>query len=319
MCLTVGSQSGLLTEIESPEVIFILGIAQRSGTNYLCDLLAQHPDCAPVPTIGEDFFLANADNLDTFVRGVTRQWNATWDADDRLKGELRRHLALACVSFLAERTREFRGAVPRYTVTKTPSVENLHLVPFFPRSRVVVIVRDGRAVVESGMRSFGWDFETACRRWAKGAQIIAAARGNQVPFLLVRYEDLVSNLRGELGRVLSYLQLDASSYPWEAGERLPVRGSSSFGARAEGVHWEPVSKTADFNPLQRWAGWDSAKHERFNWIAGRQSTFFGYETQDGRRWQFYWKVRNRFLDLRGKDGLLRNLARKMIRRTSPIR
>jgi hypothetical protein len=314
MCATVGSDQGSLTgEDRQPEVIFILGILQRSGTNYLSDLLVQHPDCTPMPTIGEDFLLANADKLVAFTEGVARQWNPKWDPDGRAKGELRQNLAAACVSFLVSKTREFRGTLPRYIVTKTPSVENLHLLPFFPHSKTVVIVRDGRAVVESGMKSFGWEFEKACRNYARGAQIIADARSQKLPFLLVRYEDLVSNLRGELPPVLSYLDLDAGSYRWEAGEKLPVRGSSSFGTKPGAVHWEPVQKTVDFNPLQRSAEWDSAKHERFNWIAGRQSAFLGYPALGARPGQFYWDCRNRLLDLRGRWGQLRRFAKRMTR------
>jgi hypothetical protein len=45
------------------------------------------------------------------------------------------------------------------------------------------------------------------------------------------------------------------------------------------VHWDPVPKGADFQPLLRFAHWSKAQHQRFNWIAGRELGLFGYEPQ----------------------------------------
>ncbi len=80
-------------------------------------------------------------------------------------------------------------------MAKTPSVKNLQLLNVMPIGKSVVIVRDGRAVVESGMRSFGWSFDAAARMWTRGADTIMQAQEQGVEFLLVRYEDLVSRRR----------------------------------------------------------------------------------------------------------------------------
>ena len=42
----------------------------------------------------------------------------------------------------------------------------------FPDDYLIVLVRDGRAVVESKQRSFGETFESAAREWAAGAETI---------------------------------------------------------------------------------------------------------------------------------------------------
>ena len=43
------------TSVLTEEPIFILGISQRSGTNFVSDLLALHPDC-DATLIPEDRF-----------------------------------------------------------------------------------------------------------------------------------------------------------------------------------------------------------------------------------------------------------------------
>jgi protein-tyrosine sulfotransferase len=304
-----------------PQVVWILGILQRSGTNYLRDLIELHPDCQTADPIGEDFLVANADKLQQYARGVAGDWNPDWDKDGKLQHELLLSLGEACVSFLTSRACSGPGPSRGYVVTKTPSVKNLPLLTLFPRSRAVVIVRDGRDMIVSGMNSFGWTFETMCRQWADAARTIQSAQAAGVPFLLVRYEDLLSNLRATLAGVFSYLDIDAAAYDYEAAAKLPVKGSSSFGTDGGGVHWRPVAKTADFNPLRRWAGWDAARHERFNWIAGAESAGFGYEPVcDGRR-PGYWKWWNRWQDFLTAFSRRRSAVKRLWRRgeSSPSR
>jgi hypothetical protein len=296
-----------------PEVVFILGILQRSGTNYLFDLLAQHPDCVAVSGIGEDFLIANAEKLNGFVESVAHCWNASWDPAGEFQRRLRENLGEGCIELLASQATTCSEKMPRYIVSKTPSVKNLHLISTFPRCKVLVIIRDGRAVVESGMKSFSWDFELSIRQWVQGARIISAANDASVPFYLVRYEDLINDLKNQLTQVFSFLGLDDGSYSYEAAQATPVRGSSSFG-RAGEVQWLPVATTAEFNPLTRWSTWSAAKLERFNWIAGPEMHNFGYELKQHHRWRAFWRCRNRILDMRRATGQALRPLRRVIGR-----
>ena len=98
---------------------------------------------------------------------------------------------------------------------------------------------------------------------------------------LVRYEDLVADPSRQMTDVLAFLGLDLADYDLSAAARLPVRGSSVFlGGKAK-VHWEPVERTADFDPLRRWAAWASEQHRRFAWLAGRQQVALGYGLEYG--------------------------------------
>ena len=58
--------------------IFILGITERCGTSFLCDLLALHPDCLAVQErVPEDFFLAESRLITRYADNLFRIW-AHW-------------------------------------------------------------------------------------------------------------------------------------------------------------------------------------------------------------------------------------------------
>lgn len=256
--------------------IFILGIAQRSGTNYLHDLVALHPDCATrnPPTL-EDYLLRDAEHLLAYARSLAPFWSAHWQFHDQEPAILAA-LGRGLMSFIAA------AAPGKRVITKTPCVENLeHFPKLFPDVPLLILVRDGRAVAESAFRSFQRPYEHSTRMWAYGAKLIRAFQEAHVgpggaKHLVIRYEDLVQNVRGEMRKVLELLDLDTEVYDFDAAENLPVRGSSVHRGESKKLHWEPVQKTENFRPLQRFANWSKVQHNRFNWIAGKEMSYFGY-------------------------------------------
>lgn len=260
----------------SQRIVYIMGIMRRSGTNFLGSLIGLHPDCIRVQGIWEDFLVANSGKLGEFVRHVTAAWNPEWDSDGRYANRLGRYLGAACESFLVDSAGVDPEHAPRYVVAKTPTVQNMGRLALFPHTMPIVVIRDGRDVVESGMRSFGWKFDDAVLAWNKAAQTIIRAQKKKVRFLPVRYEDLVHDLDTQMRRIFEYLDLDPGRYDFQAAADLPVLGSSDL-ARAEGrVHWEVVQKSADFNPVRRWAAWNPEQLKRFDQIAGAANAYFGY-------------------------------------------
>ncbi len=278
--------------------IFILGILPRSGTNFLRDLLRAHPDCGPPERVWEDFFVYHADLLCRYVDKVCAHWTPRLGIDDALRDRLYVHLGSGVISFLTELTDAGR------VVTKTPRVENLGMFfKLFPDAHLLILVRDGRAVVESAYRSFRWYRELTMHRWAKAAQTILefdrANKDSSHQYQIVRYEDLWHDLEGELRRILGFLGLDPSVYDFEAAARLPVRGSSSVRKRRdEPMHWDPVKKTPEFDPISRWRHWSRARHERFNWVAGTYHVRLGYEQQRSSSNRVLWALWNLVLDVR---------------------
>jgi protein-tyrosine sulfotransferase len=272
----------------TPDPILILGIMQRSGTNWMRDLLLCHSDCYGAK-IQEDFLLANSHLLLRFGSSLYRSWPQKWRADQRVGPQERLHRILgeALLEFIGQERRDGNsvGAPSppsgRRLVTKTPSVANLdHLVNFFPNSQLIILGRDGRAVVESIVQGFGWEYETAIRRWDSAAREILSFRASGGPILqrtiLVKYEDLYSAPESELQRVLAFLNLDPTKYDLDQALKLPVRGSSVFGRELDEAERRRLERTEEFSPLDRAAHWGRWKHERFNRLAGESLEALGY-------------------------------------------
>lgn len=288
-------------QVTPSDPIFIHGILPRSGTNFLWDLLLLHPDCAPARhPVREDLFLDHSDHLIRFVDEVRAAWDPRWGrSDEDLSALMYRGLGTGLVSFL-------HVDAERRLVTKSPSVKNLgRFFDFFPAARLIILVRDGRSVAQSSMTTFGWDLDRGGREWAAAADEIVAFQAAQVhrstKWRIVRYEDLVDDPELQMRKILDFVGLDVAPYDFRAARDLPVRGSSSFGTSEHGIHWEPVHRDSSFSPKDRWRCWDSAALERFNWLAGRQLRYFGYDpvgaapTRSG-------ALRHRLRDWRWKEG-----------------
>jgi protein-tyrosine sulfotransferase len=259
-----------------PHPIFIHGILPRSGTNFLWDLLLLHPDCARGrEPVNEDLFLDQSDHLVAFGNAVRASWDPRWGTfGDDLPGRLLASIGEGLLSFLwTDRDRRL--------VAKSPSVRHLdRFFAFFPQAQLLILVRDGRSVVQSATDTFGWSFDRACRAWAEGARTIRrfqqaeSARADR--WRIVRYEDLVDDAEGQLRAIFEFVGLDASRYDFEAARHLPVRGSSAFGRQKGEVHWATVPKNEGFAPKERWRSWRASRLQRFDWIAGAQLAEFGY-------------------------------------------
>ena len=253
----------------------------RSGTNYLMDLLCCHPDVAPGRfPVKEDLFLEQSDHLIRFVTNVRSSWDPTWgEFPHDLEADLLGAIGDGLISFLWTDKR-------RRLLTKSPSVRNIQRFhQLFPEAKLLILIRDGRSIVQSCVDTFGWDFDTAAYRFSDAANELLewlSSGGQTSSNLVVRYEELVNDMKPTMMHVLDFVGLSPESFDFSAADALPVRGSSSH--RGEGrsaVHWDPVPKDASFWPLERWSSWDPAKLARFEWIAGGESRALGYDTGRG--------------------------------------
>ena len=287
----------------------------RSGTNFLSDLLLLHPRCeAGLPA--EDFLVAHTDLLVKYARSTSKEWSPHWKVKqylDQPEWVVMRHIGEGLMSFLklqveAEATHDDQKILApspqKRLVTKTPSVKNLqNFFKIFPNAQLIVLIRDGRSVVESGMQSFRWNFEVRAHAWADAARTILAC-APQTPntdgrYLIVKYEDVYQETEKEMKRILSFLGLETNCYDFEKAANLPVRGSSEEHRKGKGHHhWEPIEKTPDFNPLTRWSYWGQAKRRRFNWIAGEYLAYFGYCQPTELKVSVFWQIWNVILDIR---------------------
>jgi hypothetical protein len=293
----------------------------RSGTNHLMDLICSHPEIAPGRSpVKEDFLLENSDHLIRYVSDVRMSWDPIWgEFPQEIEADLLRSLGDGLISFLwVDRNRRL--------VTKSPSVKNVgRFHQLFPEASLVVLIRDGRSIVQSCIDTFGWDFDTAARRFADAArELLASLEADEAATecLVVRYEDLVTDMHTTMAGVLDFAGLSQEKFDYSSAEALPVRGSSfHLGPGRTSVHWEPVPKDASFRPLERWQSWDEKMVARFEWIAGQEARALGYEAAGreihrpaihrlrdlrwlGRRWS-----RRAIYRLRGRLGPLTRPAR----------
>lgn len=306
---------------ESSDPIFIAGIMTRSGTNFLYNLLCLHPLCRGVTlkdVMPEDHLLACSNLLERYARNVGSHWSRhgrhhekypdTEQACLELQNQLRTALGDGLISFL-DHLNPQGDNIP--LITKTPNVKNLsNFFKFFPAARLIILVRDGRDVTESNVRSFGADYDFTMHRWVESAQTIIdfdhehknSTFKNQ--YVIVRYEDLVDNFISTMKQIFDFLGMDASVYDFEKAQVLPVFGSSENFNKANGGNrsvrpsgWKVVEKNEDFQPKARWKDWPRRRQSRFWWIATQQMSSLGYKAdvqtnKDG----VYFRLRNCLLD-----------------------
>ncbi|MEZ4914703.1 MAG: sulfotransferase [Chitinophagales bacterium] len=256
-------------------MILIFGIYNRSGTNYLFDLLRLHPQCAITQTeLWEDYLLAHTDIIEDYIRQTQKHWNKDWYENAPI---LRKQLYKSLSEVLQQSA---PAQEHEQILSKTPSTLCIDKVfDVFPQAHVIVIVRNAKAVVESGVKSFNWKYENALRIWHQSALRILRFREKNEHFLLVKYEDLFSDTTTKLQEILQFCKLDATKYNWDAMKKLPIRGSSTLTQKTDKVHWQAVEKTANFNPLARANHWSRWQNYRYHWLCAETEKALGYKIE----------------------------------------
>ncbi|MBL0343191.1 MAG: sulfotransferase [Bacteroidetes bacterium] len=255
--------------------IFIIGINPRSGTNYLHQLLALHPDCDYAKHYGEDFILYHADKIVDYYQSVTYHWNPEWGND---KMVFRKALESGLISYL-----DPGNTTAKYLVTKTPHPENAKLfLEVFSKGYMIIIVRRGQDLVESYIKTFNKRFADSVRGWKLGAtNVLDVINDKQIMdsgrVICIKYEDLYTKNEEVMSNLFDFLKMDKSKFDFEKSQNFHVIGSSSYKGNSEKVTWEPIPKNDTFNPLGRFSNWTKFKHFRFNKLAGKNSKALGYE------------------------------------------
>lgn len=259
------------------EIVFLFGIMPRSGTNMMHGLLDAHPQAAHGTFMSEDFLLANADRLRAYVSGVEESWAMLYgSAPDGASADILRSAWSGLEEMLRRWTKPLPdSSEPTWMIARTPSIDNLDMFGQLTDSKAVVIVRDGRSVLESGMRSFGWPFEEYLQRWAAAARVVRLAAESNDNIHVVKYEELLADKRGEMKRVFEFLGVSDAEYPYET--EIPVYGSSDQLDR--GQYWEGHAAPQGFDPLNRWHHWDVKRRARFAELAGEEMELLGYDME----------------------------------------
>ncbi|MFQ5796789.1 MAG: sulfotransferase, partial [Candidatus Bipolaricaulia bacterium] len=178
----------------------------------------------------------------------------SWDAEDIETWTRPNDLLLSCIHRVS-------GAKMLTDASKFP-----HRLYLLQRAglfdiRVIHLVRDGRAVMNSYIRKYG-DFGTALRRWASPALLAFSLRRNftKTDWLRIRYEELATRPKDTLKRVCAFLEVGFEP------KMLAFRGHPYFGIGGNRMRYRG---DAHIFLDERWKGELKLRHQlAFSLIAG---------------------------------------------------
>ncbi|MFB6258247.1 MAG: sulfotransferase [Flavobacteriales bacterium] len=217
---------------------FILS-SGRSGSTLLRRILTSHSQILIPPETGDAVTKATM----TYIRGLGEDWRALsgrtvarffsengiryWEleqgrVEEKVQSlpEEERDLFGILRSIYHEYEKKEQGEAVSIWGDKTPFLvfRMKWLQLLFPKALHILLVRDGRDVVNSMVQRRGRDLQEACHRWKMASRLILRRHGDQrFNTLLVRYEDLVGSPQWTMESIFQALGL----HPPEAfSERL---------------------------------------------------------------------------------------------------
>ncbi len=233
--------------------IIFLAYLSRSGSTYLCSLLDRHPEIVVTPeaqlpqsvagpAVGRGR-IASPEELEVYLDFLFDDYKfRSWGlAREEIRAELLRRGAPplptsrvlpALLALYAAR----QGKAARVVVFKEGRRALLFheaVLAVFPGAGLLHLIRDPRAVYASQRRTRRSQYPVPFtlspgvfgREWAGDLERAAALEGRP-EYLRVRYEDLVRDVEGVLGRILGWLGCApeplAPEGELEYAERIPV-------------------------------------------------------------------------------------------------
>lgn len=258
--------------------LFVFGVMVRSGTQYLTNLLALHPHLHRHPRdIWELPLLTQTGPLLDVSEAFLDRYK--YNRDRLGKNDLLTLLGTAVISYLQSGMESTKRALLTH-----PSAEYLdHFFAFFPQEHLLLLMRDGRDVVSSVVKTWPtWPFENAAQIWSANAQMMLKTRDlmlaeNRKVFYC-KYEDALANSESFVRTVCIAFGLDPEVYPYnKIHSHVKVKGSSQFD---EAQRWKADQSPQHFHPVGRWHEWTEAQKKTFKQIAGQSLVDCGYETSN---------------------------------------
>lgn len=199
---------------KSRDCVFIHGILPRTGTNFLRDILLFHKDLSDAPDKVWEFpHLKFSDKIIEYEKIMASSKNLPGVEE----GTLLPYFGRALLNFIASDL-----PAGNRLVVKEPTVENISLIfKFFPKSYIIILIRDGRDIATSSMRTnfaeppkfifsrpstyryvfHGHPLKALSRRWHEASNTIIEFTENikkskfEKRCIVVKFEDLVQGER----------------------------------------------------------------------------------------------------------------------------
>jgi hypothetical protein len=257
------------------KIVFILGIAPRSGTNLLRKVLLLNPFIRNADVVGEDFLGRHSDHLMKFFDGMEKSWSEKWDWSQATSAKQRQRLQESVANSLLAYLGAHSHSSEERIVTATPYPFGWqNLLKLFPDGRIIFLLRDPRDVIESGVIGGFWSYEQGIELLAACAQTVAYAASNRRCHT-VRYEHLLEDPLSVANGIQDFLSVPRVEVSEGMLHSLPVFGSST--TKVDGsFEWRVSERQNDFNPIARHKSWGNRIASKYAEKMGDLHTMLGY-------------------------------------------
>lgn len=265
------------------KLLFLYGVSPRCGTNHLNHMISLHPDVTFPRYLQEDEFASEMSTLVDMADRLDLRWRFNLERQERdatvpTGSDVCEALGKAMTDlYIKQPTYHTNRSFLLLKSPKPFGIEHIHR--FFPDACPIVLIRDGKSVVESSLRSFGESFEYNVDVFNQYAHALRSAvdywKYHGLKFLCVRYEALVNDRNTTIRQALEACGLDSSKYDFAHHEDDKVMGSCETRKDNRWV-WQISEKHENFNPLERSSHWSCGQILHYKEVCGWYDRYFGY-------------------------------------------
>ncbi|MEO1687903.1 MAG: sulfotransferase, partial [Pseudomonadota bacterium] len=262
--LTRAAQAG------GPRLALLAAPAPRSGSNFIEALAAAGGGLATAPLgLAEAAVLAEGGRLEAFRAGLAARHASAAGL------EAEAWLGFALAGFA-------RAAAVRHgteaVLLKDPQARGLaRAVCAAPEARLILVLRDGRRVVDSALRTWpkrglrrwlGRSLADHADEWARGTEALLDLADARPEAMALRYEAAASDPVAASARLRAHLGLPRAPEAAVAAAAGRLLGSSRLAAQGGAVDWRPRARPDGYDPAGREVDWPASWERTFERVAG---------------------------------------------------
>lgn len=266
-------------------MIFITAPVERCGTNFVGEIIKTlNPDYNYPGVFPECFLFKNINVLeqycDSFIDKHSHffsQFDKPPHYTDTVSKDLKFEIGNGVLRFLKPLVDK------QHVLLKCPDSTGINsFFKYFPDSKLIIVNRDGRDVVDSILRTWPEKrFVANIKLWKRRSlEIFKFLKDNEIlssKILMIKYEDLILDIHKQIHRLADFLEINNKDINWQAVNNIPLIGSSIFKGAANNQSWSKMEKPDNFNPLCRWRKWSFLKKLIFKIISGDVLIKMGYK------------------------------------------